>query len=78
MLGRWDNIVPSAELLPDGVRGQITLKSFTLAPYDETPPKGVPNFGPQVHGDFRGSPYWCPDFWKSESPVSPGVDCRLR
>ncbi len=75
-LGRWDNIVPAAELIPTGVRGQITLKAFALAPYDVAPPpEGQPDYGPQVHGQFRGRPYWLPEFWESASPVIPSIQC---
>ncbi|HEY8750877.1 MAG TPA: hypothetical protein VIM11_23030 [Tepidisphaeraceae bacterium] len=72
-LGRWDNIVQATDLIPQAVRGQVTLKAFALAPYDEAvPPQGQPDYGPQAHGQFRGKPYWRPDFWKSESAVVGG------
>jgi hypothetical protein len=75
-LGRWDNIVQATDLIPQAVRGQVTLKAFALAPYDEaTPPEGQLDYGPQAHGQFRGKPYWCPEFWKSESPVVTGANC---
>jgi hypothetical protein len=74
-LGRWDNIIPATDLIPQNIRGQVTLKAFALAPYD-TPPPAKPNYGPQTHGQFRGEPYWCTDFWKSASPTMPPIDCH--
>jgi len=75
-LGRWDNIIPATEMIPPNVRGQVTLKAFALAPYnDPIPPKGESDYGPQEHGQFRGRPYWCKTFWASEDPVMPGIDC---
>jgi hypothetical protein len=75
-LGRWDNIIPATEVIPQKVRGQVTLKAFALAPYnDPTPPSGQPDFGPQEHGQFRGRPYWCEDFWADEKPVIPQGNC---
>jgi len=76
-LGRWDNIISATELIPQSVRGQVTLKAFALAPYnDPTPPSGQPDYGPQEHGQFRGRPYWCKAFWASDEPVVPGIDCK--
>jgi hypothetical protein len=78
-LGRWDNIIPAADVIPEQIRGQVTLKAFALAPYPtEDRPRGALNYGPQAHGQFRGSPYGCPGFWYSESPVVPafGDDCK--
>jgi len=74
-LGRWENIIPATDLIPQSVRGQVTLKAFPLAPYDDAVPPGKPDYGPQAHGQFRGKPYWCPSFWRSESPVTPAPDC---
>ena len=78
-LGRWDNIVPATEIIPEAVRGQVTLKAFALAPYDDpTPPvrdgRRLPDYGPQAHGQFRGRAYWRPDFWYSEVPEIPPLD----
>ncbi len=71
-LGRWDNIIPATDLIPQKIRGQVTLKAFALAPYDDAaPPKCQPDYGPQAHGQFRERPYWFPSFWYSESPVVP-------
>jgi len=75
-MGRWDNIISATELIPNSVRGQVTLKAFALAPYnDPTPPNGQPDYGPQEHGQFRGRPYWCEEFWASENPKVPDIDC---
>lgn len=75
-MGRWDNIIAATELIPRNVRGQVTLKAFALAPYnDPRPPAGQPDYGPQEHGQFRGRPYWCERFWKDQDPVAPGIDC---
>lgn len=69
-LGRWDNIIPAIDLIPQSVRGQVSLKAFALAPYDDPiPPCGQPDYGPQAHGQFRDRPYWLPEFWYSESPI---------
>jgi hypothetical protein len=73
-LGRWENILPATDLIPQSVRGQVTLKAFALAPDDEPTP-GQPDYGPQSHGQFRGKPYWCPAYWKSESDVMPDPNC---
>jgi hypothetical protein len=76
-MGRWDNIIPATEVIPQSVRGRVTLKAFALAPYnDPTPPPGQPDYGPQEHGQFRGRPYWCKEFWSSETPIIPAMDCR--
>ena len=69
-LGRWDNIITATEVIPNSVRGRVTLKAFSLAPYNQAqPPPGQPNFGPQEHGQFRGQPYWCWEFWAEQSPT---------
>ena len=69
-LGRWDNIITATEVIPNSVRGQVTLKAFSLAPYNQAPPPvGQPDFGPQEHGQFRGRPYWCWEFWAEQSPT---------
>jgi len=75
-LGRWANIISATEMIPQSVRGQVTLKAFALAPYDAPiPPPGKPDYGPQEHGQFRGRPYWCKAFWASEDVVVTGDDC---
>jgi hypothetical protein len=76
-LGRWDNIISAAEVIPKSVRGQVTLRAFALAPYDSVQrPVGAENYGPQEHGQFRraygprsGQPYWCSDFWTDQCPT---------
>jgi pimeloyl-ACP methyl ester carboxylesterase len=69
-MGRWDNVISAVEVIPQSIRGQITLKSFSLAPYNQAPPPaGQPDYGPQEHGQFRGRPYWCQEFWEQQSPV---------
>jgi hypothetical protein len=76
-LGRWDNIISAREMIPASVRGQVTLKAFALAPYNVAPPPpGQPDYGPQEHGQFRGRPYWCQEFWLDEKEIIPGNDCR--
>jgi hypothetical protein len=78
-LGRWDNIIPATEVIPRGARGQVSLKSFALAPYDDTSRKhGMPYYGPQAHGQFRDAPFWCPEFWYSESEnvPDPNAGCK--
>jgi hypothetical protein len=77
-MGRWDNMIPAASLIPEKLRGRITLKAFALAPYDtETPPRCMPDYGPQSHGQFRSRAYWFPEFWYSEcdvlTPVPSGI-----
>ena len=75
-MGRWDNIISATELIPSNIRGQVTLKAFALAPYDDpTPPPGMADYGPQEHGQFRGRPYWCKAFWMSEDPKVSELDC---
>ncbi len=75
-MGRWDNVISATELIPLSIRKQVTLKAFALAPYnDPTPPPCEPDYGPQEHGQFRGRPYWCEDFWKCQDAVVPGIDC---
>ena len=67
-LGRFDNIIPALELIPKPVRGQVSMRAFALAPYDDaTPPAGEPDYGPQAHDQFRKKPFWKEDFWYSES-----------
>jgi hypothetical protein len=69
-LGRWDNLVSTTELIPQGVRGQIAFKAFASSPYGEGPaPLGSPEYGPQAHGQFRCQAYWNPEFWYCESPI---------
>ena len=76
-LGRWDNVISAAEVIPKSVRGQVTLRAFTLAPYDSVQrPLSAVNYGPQEHGQFRredgprsGQPYWCPEFWQDQCPT---------
>lgn len=71
-MGRWDNIIPATDVIPREIRGQVSLKAFALAPYPtEQRPCGMPNYGPQAHGQFRGNPYWCPEFWYSETKEVP-------
>ncbi len=65
--GRWDNIIPAIDVIPKEIRGQVMLKAFALAPDDST------DYGPQEHGQFRSQPYWCKDFWSSETPQ---VECK--
>ncbi len=65
--GRWDNIIPAIDVIPKEIRGQIMLKAFALAPDDSTA------YGPQEHDQFRSQPYWCEDFWSSETPQ---VQCK--
>ena len=75
-LGRWDNIIPATEVIPESIRGQVTLKAFALAPYDDpSPPTGQSDYGPQEHGQFRGRPYWCKEFWTSENPKVSELNC---
>jgi pimeloyl-ACP methyl ester carboxylesterase len=74
-LGRWNNIIPATDLIPQSVRGQVTLKAFALAADDDVPAPGELDYGPQEHGQFRGKPYWCPEFWESEDAVICRPDC---
>jgi hypothetical protein len=75
-LGRWDNIVSLLQVMPGSVRGQITMKAFALAPSDnQTVQAKQLNYGPQEHGQFRGQPYWCKEFWSSEKPLVSAIPC---
>lgn len=62
-LGRWENIVGAAYVVPDEVKRRVALKGF---PCYLTPP--VPERVPQMHGDFSSMPYWDPTFWQPDSP----------
>jgi pimeloyl-ACP methyl ester carboxylesterase len=61
-LGRWDNLVQVAYVIPPNLRGRTTIKAFALRPgsvgnIDPSDPQ------PQRHTDFSQSPYWDPKFW---------------
>jgi hypothetical protein len=75
-LGRWDNLVNATAVIPQAARKQINLKAFALAPSNkQPPPPGQPNYGPQEHGQFRGNPYWSPDFWAGQHPIVENPPC---
>ena len=67
-LGRWANIVQSAYIIPEDVRGQITIKAMSLDPDDRTCDQQGTAPDPQTHGSFRCFPYWQPTFWQADPP----------
>lgn len=70
-LGRWDNIVQCAFVIPQDVRGQITIKAMSLNPDDRTPCQGGTAPDPQIHGGFRNYHYWEESFWTADLPSAP-------
>jgi hypothetical protein len=67
-LGRWDNIVQSAYIIPEDVRGQTTIKAMSLDPDDRTCDQQGTAPDPQTHGSFRCFPYWRESFWQADPP----------
>ncbi len=70
-LGRWENIVAAADVIPEEVRGQVTIKAGMLEISDNDELHGRENDLPQNHGGFRCKNYWRPDFWKAAKPRCP-------
>jgi len=70
-LGRWDNLVQVAYVVPANLRGRTTIKAFALRPssVDNIDPADPQ---PQRHADFSQSPYWDPKFWQPADPIQPG------
>ena len=67
-LGRDENILPVAALVPDTLRGRVTLKAFGRGdPLEARLYKRVP----LRHGDFSDSTVaaWRPEFWEPDSAV---------
>ena len=61
-LGRWQNIVEVAYVIPRHLRPRVTLKAFGVEPDDRNRP-----MNPQKHGHFSGQRYWRPEFWEAEA-----------
>jgi pimeloyl-ACP methyl ester carboxylesterase len=63
MLGRWDNLVEAAWIIPPGLLPRINVKMFNLGFSDKPGP-----FQPQNHGDFSWQPYWDERLWRPTPP----------
>jgi pimeloyl-ACP methyl ester carboxylesterase len=80
MLGKWENIIQAAHIIPCNLRPLITIKGFGA---DANAIKVQPNLktkydvdlfyehrvsGPQAHGDFSWWPYWKSWMWEVDAP----------
>ena len=75
VLGKWENIVQAAHIIPGDLRPLITIKGFGASPealkapppspygFDEATFEAHADTGPQAHGDFSWWPYWEPWLW---------------
>ena len=79
-LGRWENIVDSTYVIPEGVRGQVAIKAFDLK-VDFEPPRRAPRDGtwtPQMHGQFRwATRYWESGYWRPR-PLEDADEAEIR
>ncbi len=77
MLGKWDNVVQAVHIIPDDIRGRLTIKAFGVNPRQKFSKTFVEDeyvsqkeSGPQAHGEFTNWPYWRKWFWDYErTPV---------
>jgi hypothetical protein len=74
-LGRWDNILSAAYIIPPDLRGRVTLKAFALR--SSGPGFDTPSPQPQKHSDFTYCPFWNWSFWQAAPPTDPS-DPRLQ
>jgi pimeloyl-ACP methyl ester carboxylesterase len=72
-LGKWTNVLETLHLVPDSVRGQISIKGFG---YNDPhhPGYGSRRGNPGVHGAFNdpGLGFWRSEFWKPTPPSPRG------
>ncbi|HYW10990.1 MAG TPA: hypothetical protein VE871_03510 [Longimicrobium sp.] len=73
VFGKWTNAMETLHLIPDSVRGQVTIKGFG---YNDPNHEGygVTRGDPGVHGDFNEVDlgFWKPEFWMATPPPGPG------
>ncbi len=48
-LGKWNNIMQATHVIPEKVRGQVTIKAFGVGNGQDTP---------QMHGQFNEIAFW--------------------
>jgi pimeloyl-ACP methyl ester carboxylesterase len=79
MLGKWNNIMEATHLVPDSIRGQITIKGFGVHDPNQ-PVYGNEARTPRIHADFNdpGIGFWREDFWQAVAPgdTADSVRCR--
>jgi pimeloyl-ACP methyl ester carboxylesterase len=64
-LGRWENVLEYAYLIPKDVRRRVSIKAFdlTIQPTLPRDPRKGTTGSPQRHSHFRTVRYWEEDFW---------------
>jgi len=76
--GKWTNVMETLHLIPDSIRGQITIKGFGWNDPNH-PGYGARTGDPGVHGDFNEADlaFWRRSFWEATPPPRPD-DPQLR
>jgi hypothetical protein len=71
--GKWTNAMETLHLVPDSVRGQITIKAFGYNDPDG-PVNGPNGRTPRRHGDFNDLDigFWRSSFWQATPPPTAG------
>jgi pimeloyl-ACP methyl ester carboxylesterase len=69
-LGRWENLIQVPYIIPQPLRGRVSIKAFALNRKRTNWLAGA-NSQPQHHGDFSVAPYWNPKFWEPAPPIDP-------
>ena len=83
VFGKWTNAMETLHMIPDSVRGQVTIKAFGYNDPNH-PGYGARRGDPGVHGDFNDVDlaFWRPGFWQATPPAGLDVPqprgCRER
>lgn len=73
VFGKWTNVMETLHLIPDSIRGQVTIKGFGFNDPNH-PGYGPYHRQPAAHGDFNDVKlqFWRSEFWEPPATARPG------